>query len=174
MKKFLVKVNGNQYEVEVEEINSTERKSTANVNSIEYKPAPSPAQVPALQKSSDTQGYKPDGKTAPEAENPKIEAPQASTANASAGAVAQASSSPAAVSTSVPAGANAIKAPMPGTILRVDVSSGQKVLKGQVLLILEAMKMENEIVAPSEGIIASVNVTKGMSVSAGDPLVSIS
>ena len=61
-----------------------------------------------------------------------------------------------------------ITAPMPGTILKVNVNAGDAVKKGQVLLILEAMKMENEIVAPADGKIASVNVAKGTSVNAGD------
>ena len=63
-----------------------------------------------------------------------------------------------------PAGGNAVKAPMPGTILDVKVQNGQSVKKGQVLVILEAMKMENEIQAPCDGKITSLNVRKGDSV----------
>ena len=64
-----------------------------------------------------------------------------------------------------PAGAGAqVKAPMPGTILDVKVQAGQSVKKGDVLVILEAMKMENEICAPSDGKITGVNVRKGDSV----------
>ena len=63
------------------------------------------------------------------------------------------------------AGAGAqVKAPMPGTILDVKVQAGQSVKKGDVLVILEAMKMENEICAPSDGKITGVNVRKGDSV----------
>jgi biotin carboxyl carrier protein len=62
---------------------------------------------------------------------------------------------------------------MPGTILGVKVNPGDTVKKGQVLLILEAMKMENEIVAPNDGTVATVNVSKGTSVNAGDVLVSM-
>ena len=57
-----------------------------------------------------------------------------------------------------------VKAPMPGTILQVNVSSGQKVKAGDILFVLEAMKMENEIVAPKDGTITSVVVSKGASV----------
>ncbi|NLW88348.1 MAG: biotin/lipoyl-binding protein [Clostridiaceae bacterium] len=64
-----------------------------------------------------------------------------------------------------------LPAPMPGTILSVSVSAGQSVTKGQVLLVLEAMKMENEIVAHKDGVISGVFVQKGSSVNAGDPLV---
>jgi len=68
----------------------------------------------------------------------------------------------------------ALPAPMPGTILSVVVKAGQSVRKGEVLLILEAMKMENEIVAHHDGVIAGVYVQKGSVVNAGDPLVSFS
>ena len=64
-----------------------------------------------------------------------------------------------------------VNAPMPGTILDVKVSQGKAVKKGDVLLILEAMKMENEILAPQDGTVAQVAVSKGASVNSGDPLV---
>ena len=70
------------------------------------------------------------------------------------------------------AGAVAVKAPMPGNILDVKVKAGDSVKAGDVLAILEAMKMENEIVAPQDGTVASVNVNKGDTVNSGDVLVS--
>ena len=63
--------------------------------------------------------------------------------------------------------------PMPGTILKVNVAVGAEVKKGDVLLILEAMKMENEIMAPCDGKVLSVSAKSGDSVNAGDALVSI-
>lgn len=72
-----------------------------------------------------------------------------------------------------PAGAAKVTAPMPGTILKVTIEQGQSVKKGQVLLILEAMKMENEIMAPGDGTVASIHVSKGSKVNAGDIMVSI-
>ena len=68
--------------------------------------------------------------------------------------------------------ANGLKvvSPMPGTILDVKVSQGASVKKGDILMILEAMKMENEIVAPEDGTVAQVNVQKGASVNSGDVL----
>ena len=72
-----------------------------------------------------------------------------------------------------PAGAETIKAPMPGTILNILVKPGQKVAKGDTLLILEAMKMENEIVSPRDAVVAGVSVNKGESVDSGTPLVSL-
>ena len=60
-----------------------------------------------------------------------------------------------------PAGGAQVKAPMPGAILDVRVQNGQKVKMGDVLVILEAMKMENEIQAPCDGTVAGINVRKG-------------
>lgn len=74
-----------------------------------------------------------------------------------------------------PAAAGSVKvdAPMPGNILDVKVSNGTAVKAGQVLVILEAMKMENEIVAPQDGTVASVNVAKGDSVEAGQVIITL-
>lgn len=66
-----------------------------------------------------------------------------------------------------PAGGEQVTSPMPGTILDVKVAQGAAVKKGDVLMILEAMKMENEIMAPCGGTIASVSVTKGAAVDSG-------
>ena len=70
-------------------------------------------------------------------------------------------------------GANKVTSPMPGTILAVNVTAGQAVKKGDVICVLEAMKMENDIPAPCDGVIASVNVQKGASVASGDVIASI-
>ena len=66
-----------------------------------------------------------------------------------------------------------VNAPMPGTILKVNVSQGQAVKEGDVLCVLEAMKMENEIMAPKAGTVSQVVVAKGSSVNTGDVLVVI-
>jgi biotin carboxyl carrier protein len=70
--------------------------------------------------------------------------------------------------------AGAVKSPLPGVILSVDCKVGDTVKRGQKILVLEAMKMENAIPAPQDGTVSSVNVTKGASVNAGDLLVSLS
>lgn len=129
MKKFMITVNGNSYEVEVEEIKSNESAQVTTSAPVAPRTA-----APAPRKA------------APK----KAAAPKA-----------------------VPAGANSVNAEMPGTILDIKVSEGDTVKAGQVLLILEAMKMENEIVAPADGVVASINVAKGASVKTGDPLVSM-
>lgn len=73
----------------------------------------------------------------------------------------------------LPTGGEILKAPMPGNIVDVKVSPGQTVQKGQVLLVLEAMKMENEIVAPCSGVIGKVSIAKGQAVNVGDVFLSI-
>ena len=70
-------------------------------------------------------------------------------------------------------GSNKVAAPMPGTILDIKVTVGQNVKKGDVLCVLEAMKMENDIPAPCDGVVTSVNVQKGASVATNDILVSL-
>lgn len=68
-------------------------------------------------------------------------------------------------------GANSVTAPMPGSIVKINVKPGDTLKKGDVLLVLEAMKMENDITAPADCTVSSVNVTQGSSVSTGDVLV---
>lgn len=130
MKKYIIKVNGTPYEVEVEEIGEV---ITA-----------SPTAFVA----------------------PTVNAP-ITTASAP---VAPATATKA----STVEGATNIKAPMPGNILDVKITNGASIKKGDVLVILEAMKMENDIVSPVDGTIVAVNVTKGQTVNTGDLLVSIS
>ncbi|MFO7611651.1 MAG: biotin/lipoyl-containing protein [Clostridia bacterium] len=124
MNKFLVKVNGKEYEVEVEQIGG----EAVHVAKTAPKAAP-----------------------APTAQAAPASAPKAQ------GAV----------------GNIKINAPMPGTILGVKVSVGEKVEKGQTLLVLEAMKMENEIAAPEAGTVSSINVEAGNSVESGQLLASL-
>ena len=122
MKSYTITVNGNVYDVTVEE------------NGAVSAPAAAP-------------------KAAPKA------APAAKAAPKAAPAGAQ--------------GAVTVSAPMPGKILGVKASVGQAVKKGEVLLILEAMKMENEIVAPEDGTVASINVAVGDSVEAGATIATL-
>ena len=98
----------------------------------------------------------------------------------SAGTAVQAPASAAAPKAAAPKAAPApagagepVVAPMPGTVLSVNVTNGQSVKSGDVLVILEAMKMENEIKAPKDGTISSVAVSKGESVDTGATLVTL-
>ena len=74
---------------------------------------------------------------------------------------------PAAPAAAPAAGGEKVTSPMPGTILSVNVAAGDAVKRGQVLMILEAMKMENEIMCPCDGTVPSVSVTKGTAVESG-------
>lgn len=96
-------------------------------------------------------------------------APAAPAAAPATAPVAATTAAPAA-SPSLAAG-EPVKAPMPGVVLKVVAQQGQAVKAGQVLVILEAMKMENEIVAPKDGTVAQIVAAKGTSVESGAPLV---
>lgn len=72
-----------------------------------------------------------------------------------------------------PAGAGDVTAPMPGTVLSVAVSEGQQVKQGQLLLVFEAMKMENELLAPCSGTVKKIHVSKGSALETGMLLISI-
>ncbi len=122
MNKYKIKVNGKEYEVEVEQIGGDPVVASAP------KAAPA-APAPAAKSTPKAQGT---------------------------------------------VGSVKVSAPMPGTILGVKVAVGDKVEKGQMLLILEAMKMENEIAAPEAGTVSSINVETGESVESGQLLVSLS
>ncbi len=97
---------------------------------------------------------------------------------APAPAAAPVAAAPAAAAPAAPAGAalaagEVVKSPMPGNILKINVAQGQRVEEGDVLLVLEAMKMENEIVATKSGTVAQIVAAKGAVVETGAPLVVI-
>ncbi len=139
MRKFNITVNGNSYEVEVEEIGGASYVPTAPITPVQAAPVQAaPAQTVSAPKAADA---------APE---PTPNAPK------SAGK-----------------GSVKITAPMPGTVLDIPVKVGDSIEEGQAVVILEAMKMENDIVSPSAGTVASIEVTKGASVNSGDVLVTL-
>lgn len=131
MKKYYVTVNGNRYEVEVEEVKGAfeERTESQTTN----------VSTSAIEKSE-----------------PVKEAPASKTAPKSA-----------------PKDGEQINCPMPGTIVSVNIKEGDSIKKGELLFVLEAMKMENEIVSPLDGTILSINVSKGDSVNTDDLLAVI-
>lgn len=93
---------------------------------------------------------------------------------APAAAPAPVAPAPAPAPKAAPAGGTQVNSPMPGNILAVNVKDGDVVKSGQVLMILEAMKMENEILAPAAGTVSGVSVQKGSTVETGSLLCSIS
>lgn len=94
-------------------------------------------------------------------------APAAAPAAAPVAAAPAPVAAPAPAPVAAPAGGETVNSPMPGTILSINVQNGSAVKKGDVLMILEAMKMENEIMSPCDGTIASINVNAGASVETG-------
>lgn len=110
------------------------------------------------------------GASAPSA--PRVQAAPAPAAVAPKAAPA-AAPAPKAAPAPVAAGGELVAAPMPGTIFDIPVVVGQAVKAGENLIILEAMKMENEIVAPVDGTVKTIHVTKGTSVSSGDALITL-
>lgn len=135
MRKFNIKVNGQAYEVEVEEVAG----GFAPAPVVPVAAAPAPVVAPVA---------------APAPEKAEVKA------------------APAPAPVAAPAGGTQLKAPMPGTVIDFKATNGAAVKKGQTILILEAMKMENEIVAPADGVITFV-ASKGASVNTDDLLAVI-
>lgn len=134
MKKFVVNVNGNSYEVEVEEVQENREILKSSEVKAEKPSLKTKKQVkPSVVKSEPRK-----------VEEKKIEISQ---------------------------GQEIIEAPMPGNIWKIMIEEGQEVKEGQVLLILEAMKMENDILAPRDGVVAILNTKEGSAVSTGEKLV---
>ena len=133
MKNYKITVNGNTYEVGVEEVGGA-----AEVKSIQMA-APAPAPKPAAPP--------PKPAPAPAAPAPKAAAPKGA--------------------------AEDVLAPLPGTVLSINVSEGAQVKAGQVLMIFEAMKMENELVAPCAGTVTKIHVAKGDVLESGKPVITI-
>lgn len=146
--KYVATINGKKYEVEVEKLEaykSLDRNGVA-APAAPVLPASAPVQRPA----------------AP-APAPVAAAPAPAPAPAAAPAPKAAA----------PAGATTVEAPMPGKILNIKVSEGQAVKFGEVVVIMEAMKMETEIVAPSDGTVSKILVKAGDSVDTGAALVAL-
>ncbi len=128
MKTFRVKVNGKEYEVEIEEVGKTTEQTASGKSQQNAAPQASQSAIASTPKTT--------------------------------------------VTTQNPANGE-ISAPMPGTILRLTCTNGQTVKRGDTILVLEAMKMENEIQTPADGKVESINVSEGQSVNAGDILVQL-
>ncbi|MDR0873782.1 MAG: biotin/lipoyl-binding protein [Prevotellaceae bacterium] len=146
MKEFKFKIDGETYNVAVEE-------KDANLAEV---------QVNGKTFTVEVEG-------APKAQAPKpVARPVATAHKAQPATVPVAPAAP-----KVAGSANSVKAPLPGTIFKVEVSAGQAVKKGDVLLVMEAMKMENNILAAKDGTVKAVYVQLGQTVLPGDALVDL-
>lgn len=141
--KYVATINGKKYEVEVEKLEA--------YKSLDRNGVAAPA-APVLPASAPIQ------RPAAPAPAPVAAAPAPAPAPAAAPA---------------PAGATTVEAPMPGKILNIKVSEGQAVKFGEVVVIMEAMKMETEIVAPADGTVSKILVKAGDSVDTGAALVAL-
>lgn len=151
MNKYQYKVQGVDYEVEIEEVEGNIAK--VNVNGI-------PFEVEMQQPIN-------------AAKHPTIVKPKVAAPAQPAPSAAPAAKPQAAAPAATPAAGNALKAPLPGTITAVNVKVGDKVNAGDVVIILEAMKMQNNIEAENAGTITAINVTPGDSVMEGSILLTI-
>lgn len=142
--KYVATINGKKYEVEVEKLEA--------YKSLDRNGVAAPA-APVLPASAPVQR--------PAAPAPVAAAPAPAPAAAPTPAAA------------APAGATTVEAPMPGKILNIKVSEGQAVKFGEVVVIMEAMKMETEIVAPADGTVSKILVKAGDSVDTGAALVAL-
>ena len=135
--KYIVSINGKNYEVEVEKGQAT---IVGTQQDVSVKPAQTAPSSPSP--TSQSQASQPPAQAAPPAPQQQQQTVDG----------------------------DPVKSPMPGTVLEIKVSQGATVKKGDVLFILEAMKMENDISAPKDGVVAQIAAQKGASVATGDIL----
>ena len=150
MKEYKFKINGNEYNVAINGIEGKNADVTVNGVSynVELENAPAPAHAPAA-------------------------APAVPAAKAAPAAAPAAQAAPAAPKAAAPAGGKTITSPLPGVILSVDVKEGQAVKRGEKIAVLEAMKMENEILSEFDGTVTAIYVNKGDSVLEGANVATI-
>lgn len=147
MKEFTFKINGAEYKCAVEEIEAGKTNVTVNGNvytvETEAPAAPAPKPAPAPKAEEPKAAPAPAAAPAPKAEAPKV----------------------------APAAGVQVKSPLPGSIIKVLVSEGQAVKKGDTLLTLESMKMENPVLAEQDGTVKQIAVTPGQNVMQDDLLI---
>jgi glutaconyl-CoA decarboxylase len=161
VKRYRVVVNGEVFEVEIEEMGGSFSPTVRSVREMGAAPASAP-RVPAPAASV----------TSGEARMPaKKPAPAASAVPGSRGT--SASLPPAASAVPGSSGFHAVSSPLPGKILRYAVSEGQPVKRGDVLMMIEAMKMENEIFAAESGVVRRIYPAVGQNVETGEKLMDI-
>ena len=152
MKDYALKINGHNYDVQIDDVNEASTLAHVVVNGVSYEVEIGGAQTAASKK-------------------PQV-APAAKGANSAMITPATAAPSPR-LAAVAPSAGYAVKCPLPGTVLSVKVAVGDTVSRGQTLVVLEAMKMENNIDADRAGVVKQVLVQQGATVMEGDNLIVI-
>ena len=152
MKDYSLKINGQNYNVQIDDVNEDSTAARVIVNGTAYEVEIAGAKAAATSK--------PQVAPAPKEANSAMIKPATAAPSPRLNAVA-------------PSSGYTVKCPLPGTVLSVKVAVGDTVSRGQTLVILEAMKMENEIVAPQDGTVATINVAVGDSVEPGATLATL-
>ena len=152
MKDYSLKINGHNYDVQIDDVNESSTLAHVVVNGVEFE-------------------VEIEGAKAAKTTKPQV-APAPKSANSAMITPATAAPSPR-LSASAPSSGYAVKSPLPGTVLAVKVNVGDRVTTGQTLVVLEAMKMENNIDADRAGVVKQILVQQGATVMEGDVLIVI-
>lgn len=152
MKDYSLKINGHNYDVQIDDVNESSTLAHVVVNGVEFE-------------------VEIEGAKAAKMSKPQV-APAPKSANSAMITPATAAPSPR-LSASAPSSGYAVKSPLPGTVLAVKVNVGDRVTTGQTLVVLEAMKMENNIDADRGGVVKEISVQQGATVMEGDNLIVI-
>uniref|UniRef100_UPI0040570E92 biotin/lipoyl-containing protein n=1 Tax=Alistipes sp. TaxID=1872444 RepID=UPI0040570E92 len=150
MKEYSLKVNGHDYNVTIDDVNEASTLAHVTVNGTAYE--------------VEIEGGKATG-----TKKPQVAPVPTSASSIAVTPTTAAPSKPAAVAPA--GGGHTVKSPLPGTVLAVKVQVGDKVAPGQTLVVLEAMKMENNIDADRSGVVKTVSVQQGATVMEGDNLI---
>lgn len=152
MKDYSLKINGHNYNVQIDDVNETSTVAHVIVNGVDYEVEIEGAKTTSVSK-------------------PQV-APAPKSANSAMITPATAAPSPR-IAPAAPSSGYSVKCPLPGTILSVKVAVGDSIAAGQTLVVLEAMKMENNIDADRAGVVKQILVQQGATVMEGDVLIVI-
>ncbi|MCD8032820.1 biotin/lipoyl-containing protein [Alistipes sp.] len=152
MKDYSLKINGHNYNVQIDNVNETSTVAHVVVNGVDYEVE--------IEGAKTTTVSKPQVAPAPKSANSAMITPSSATPSPRIAAAA-------------PSSGYSVKCPLPGTVLSVKVAAGDTIAAGQTLVVLEAMKMENNIDADRGGVVKQVLVQQGATVMEGDVLIVI-
>ena len=152
MKDYSLKINGHNYNVQIDNVNETSTVAHVVVNGVDYEVE--------IEGAKTTSVSRPQVAPAPTSANSAMITPSSATPSPRIAAAA-------------PSSGYSVKCPLPGTVLSVKVAAGDTIAAGQTLVVLEAMKMENNIDADRGGVVKQVLVQQGATVMEGDVLIVI-